>query len=226
MAPDTTPVPTGESNALSPSPQPAPVHRTSTASGTGAASGGGAETGSKAKVFDFGRHKAVQKMRASGIWTFLGERWGDLEVRLRPFHEEAVVVKREAAEQSIRLTLGLADDDPLPPEKGIEVNKAAVNMAITGARGRILADEEMLAAARKHGIRVESAEEGEVVVLTGHEDPEAVRSLFAQIVDVSMHMLTTLVRASRALHKVRDEEVAKLGEAFVYGRHVAADWAD
>jgi hypothetical protein len=180
----------------------------------------------KPKRFDFRTHTLVQKMRAAGIWTFLGDRWGDLEVRLRPFHEEAVVVKREAAEQAIRLTLGLADDDPLPPEKGIEVNKAAVNMAITGARGRILADEDMLRVARQHGFKIESSPEGDEVVLVGTEDAQQVRDLFALIVEVSMSMLTTLVRASRALHKVRDEEVARAGEAFVYGRHVKADWAD
>lgn len=189
-------------------------------SGSGPATNGAASP--ERQGFDFVRHEEVQKMRQAGIWTFLGDRFGNLEVRLRPFYEEPVVVKKEAAEQAIRMQLGLSDDDPLPGEKGIEVNKAAVNMAITGARGDVRGTAAMLQLARKHGIAVADG----WITFSGHEEAEAVRDLFGLMVNTSMHLLTTLVRASRGLHRVKDEEVSRVGEAFVYGRHVKVDWAD
>jgi hypothetical protein len=58
------------------------------------------------------------------------------------------------------------------------------------------------------------------------KEAEYTRELFSPYLEVSFPFLTTLVRMCRGLQKVRDEELGKLGEAFVYGRHVKDGWAD
>mgnify|MGYP000002887300 CR=1 FL=1 len=173
--------------------------------------------------FDFLRHADVQQMRRDGIFTYLGERFGGLEVRLRPFFEQPVVVRKEAAEAAIRMQLGLDDSDPLPGDKGLDVNKAAVTMAVTGARGRVKGNDVLLSIARRSGWEIQA---GDWIVLNGSESAELIREFFSEMMDKSTHLLLTLVRASRALHKVKDSEVAAVGNAFVYGRHVKATWAD
>ena len=184
---------------------------------------GDAETGPEVKGFDFVSHESVQSMRKEGIWTFLGERFGGIQVRLRPFYESAVIVKKESSEQAIRLQLGLSDDEALPGDKTIQVNRDAVTMAVTGCRGRIRGNGPMVDLARRSGWQVE--DDG-WIILAGHEEAAEIRELFGFMMDSSTHLLTTLVAASRGLHHVRDSEVTKLGEGFVYGLHVAADWAD
>lgn len=189
--------------------------------GNGAAHGDAANSPAP-EYFDFQRHQGVQEMRKEGIWTDLGPRFGNMEVRLRPFYEGPVVVKKEAVEADIRMRLGLSDDEPLPGEYSIECNKAAVTMAITGARAKIKGTTKLLEIARKHGFQVD----GDLVSLLGEEEPEAVRELYSVMMAESMHMVTTLVRASRGLHRLKDEEVARVGKGFIYGRHVKVDWAD
>lgn len=89
----------------------------------------------KPRYMDAALHGKVQKMHNRGIYTDLGPKWGNFEVRLRPTHSHHVVVKRENAETAIRIQLGLQDDDPIPADKNIEINRQAVTMAITGAHG-------------------------------------------------------------------------------------------
>lgn len=180
------------------------------------------KTGSEPRYFDFIRHERVQGFRRAGVWCYLGERYGDLEVRLRPFYEEAVVTAREAMEDQIRMELSLADDDPIPNDRGMQVTRESVAMAVTGARGAVRASGAQLDIARKLGWQ----RDGEVVTLRGSEDSGAVRDFFRPMIFGSMHLTTTLVRFSRALHKVKDEEIDSLGEAFVFGRHLGVELLD
>jgi hypothetical protein len=172
--------------------------------------------------FNFVRHERVQKLKQRGLWAWLGQKFGDLEVRLIPFYEQRVVVRREAAEQAVRMQLTLGDDDPIPGEFGIGINKEAIHEALVGVRGRLDATPEVLRLARVHGLAIE----GDQVVFTGSEPEAAVKEVFWPVVDVSMPMTTTLVRASRELFKVDDEVIDRLGESFVYGRHVKAALGD
>ena len=178
--------------------------------------------------FDFRAHEAAQKMHKAGVWTDLGPRFGNLLIRLRPFHVHAVVVKRETTERMIRMQLGLREDEDIPAEKSIEVNRAAVTMAITGAKGNILGNPEMNQAALAAAISTQRLEQSEDVLISfvGVEDSENVRKVLAPMLDESMPFLTTLIRASQALQKVDDKELNHLGEAFVFGQHVKVDWRD
>lgn len=167
--------------------------------------------------FDFVRHASVAGMRRRGIWTYLGERFGEMEVRLRPFTEEAVITAKEQSEQAERMKLGLSDEEPFPAEKALVVNRDAVAAAVTGARCRIRGTNPMLELARKSGWEVD----GDWIRLTGEEEEDAVRRLFRLMMEASIDLLTTLVAASRAMRRVPDEEIAKVGEGFIYGRHLA-----
>lgn len=173
--------------------------------------------------FDFLRHERVQVHRKRGIWTYLGQRWGNLEVRLRPFYEEAVVTARETFEDAIRIELSLGDDDQIPAEKAMLITREAVTMAVTGARGVIACSDKMLDIARRAGWRVTG---DRTVALTGDEDPEAVRELFRIMIFGSMQLSTVLVRFSRELDKVPDEELDTRGKDFVFGRHLGAALVD
>lgn len=173
--------------------------------------------------FDFVVHEGVADMRKDGLWTYLGERFGDLEVRLRPFYEEAVVVRKEASEAAKRMTLGLEPGEPLPGEAGLDVNRDAVTMAITGARGAIRANAEMLEIARAQGWNIE---DDEWIILTGKEEAEHVRAAFSVMMSISMHLMSTLVKGSRGLHTVPDKEIHAVGKDFIYGKHVRQGWAD
>ncbi len=187
-----------------------------------------------ATYFDFMMHERVQKLHSGGIFTDLGRRWGGLQIRIRALHVRSVVVRREAAEQAARLALALDDSDPIPPSEGIEINKATVTMALTGARGRVNASPAQIAMANANGWPVETipatdkTPELHLVTFTGEErdQQEEVRDFFAPVLEVSMPFMTTLIRASRQLQKVRDEEIDKLGKDFVFGQHVKLDWAD
>lgn len=185
--------------------------------------------------FDFMMHERVQELHAGGIFTDLGRRWGGLWVRIRALHVKSVVIRREAAEQQVRRDLGLDEVEPIPPSEGIDVNKATVTMALTGARGRINASAAQVAIANECGWKVETLAATEerpelhLVHFAGDEkaeDPEKVRLFFAPILEASMPFLTTLIRASRQLQKVRDHEIDRMGKDFVFGQHVKLDWAD
>lgn len=180
------------------------------------------------QYFDFRQHEAAQKLHKAGVWTDLGSRFGGLEIRLRPFHVHAVVVKRETAERAIRIQKGLREDEDIPAELSIEVNRAAVTMAITGARGRVLGSPAMNQAALAAGIRTERLPDSEDVLISfsGSEESEHVRAVLSSMLVESMPFLTTLIRASQALQKVDDRELVALGEDFVFGRHVKVDWRD
>jgi hypothetical protein len=125
------------------------------------------------------------------------------------------------------MQLGLGDDEALPGDCGMDVNRISVRKAVTGARGEIQTDiPEALALARQHGWQIEAGDsDGDWITFTGTEDQKAL-SGFLEMMDDSTHVLLTLVRASRGLHKLKDEVIDPLGVAFVYGRHVAVDWAD
>lgn len=188
--------------------------------------------------FDFELHEKVQEFHKKGIWTDLGPRWGGLKPRLRPFHVKAVVVRRETVEQAVRIKLGLTEDDPIPAAEGIAINRSAVVMALTGCKGRILApttarydeagDElpSLADVAKDAGLKLIKVDAKTVVEFSGQEEPEAVRKFFAPMIETSMPLLTTLVRASRALQRVKDEEIGRLGEDYIYGAPAQEGWAD
>lgn len=181
------------------------------------------------RYFNAIRHARVESLRNRGIYIYLGERWGDLEVCMRDLQSEAVVTAREAKEDEIRMQLGLTDDDKLPNEAGAQCTKTAVATAITGARGTIEALPEMLEIARRHGWQIA----GERVTLTGHEDGPSIATFFRPLVTGcpslppgSWSFTTTLVRMARGLKKVDDEVIDRLGKDFVYGRHLGAELLD
>lgn len=203
--------------------------------------------------FNFVVHEAVQKLFSRGIWVHLGPRFGGLQVRLRPFHVGAVVAKREAAERAVRVRLGLNDSDEIPAEAQIEITRAAITMAVTDVNGRVNAgdpgidssDPEIMAGvegirtalqrARDAGFKVEE-DDGEVLIVfepltkasadEHQKHAEKVRRVFAPLLEASITLLTQLFSTSRALQRVRDEEIYRLGEAYVYGRPGEFDWAD
>jgi hypothetical protein len=215
------------------------------------------------KYYDAALGGRIQKLHNRGIWTDLGPNWGGLLVRLRPTHSHHVVVRRENAENAMRIQLGLADDDPIPANENIAVNRAAVTHAITAADGvinigtasldpedadtpelqKVLEGMRSLAESEKgQAAGISLSQEGDLLLarLTGMSrrdkerpklDPkgleaEYTREFLAGYLEISFPFLTTLVRNCRALQKVKDEELGKLGELFVYGRNVKEDWAD
>jgi hypothetical protein len=205
------------------------------------------------RYFNFVVHEAVQRLFSLGIWCALGPRFGGLNVRLRPFHVGAVVAKREAAERSVRVRLGLNDNDDIPGEEQIGITRAAVTMAVTdldgyvncGSPGVDSQDPEILALNEAAGrsltkardLGLEIVEEGGLVLvhfvaLTGKVSADErlahaklVRDVFAPQLE-SITLLTQLFNTSRALQRVRDEEIYRLGEGYVYGRPGEFDWAD
>jgi hypothetical protein len=96
-----------------------------------------AKEATRPRYFDGTLHARVQKMHNRGIWVDLGPKWGGLRIRLRTAMARAVVVRRESAEASERIKHGLTEDEPLPAEANIEVNRASMLMAITAADGAI-----------------------------------------------------------------------------------------
>lgn len=203
--------------------------------------------------FNFVVHEAVQRLLSLGVWCDLGPRFGGLRVRLRAFHVQAVVAKREAAERAVRVRLGLSDSDEIPGEESIGITRAAMVMAITDVAGEVnvgdagieTLDEGMLqeleagrrALQKARDGRTKVIEEGGPVIvfepLTGKtsmderlKHSERVRNVFAPMLEGSITLLTQLFNTSRALQRVRDEEIYRLGEAFVYGRPGEFDWAD
>lgn len=176
--------------------------------------------------FNFIEHESVEKLRSKGVWTDLGEAFGSLLVRIRPFYSHAVVVRREAAEEAERMKAGLGPDEPLPADKNILVNRAAVIMALTGAKGGVVLTEKAESAAVKAKLPISHEDGVPCLDFAGDEDPEQVREVFNALVESSFPLLSRLVRASQELQKVKDEEIARLGEDFVFGQHVKLVWAD
>lgn len=208
------------------------------------------------RYFNFTVHEAVQKQFSLGIWCNLGPRFGGLKVRLRPFHVGAVVAKREAAERAVRVRLGLNDNDDIPAEEQIGITRAAVVMAITEMEGEVNVgapvvesqDPEILAQieggrralqkARDYGLEIED-QEGEGLILIHFErlpkkssseerarHAEKLRHIVSPLLETSITMLTQLFQTSKALQRVKEEEIYKLGEAYVYGQPGEFDWAD
>jgi hypothetical protein len=195
----------------------------------------------------------VQKQMSLGLWCDLGPRFGGLKVRERPFHIGAVVAKREAAERAVRVRLGLNDGDDIPGEEQIGITRAAVVMAVTDVEGRvnvgaaglesqdpeILAQIEgsrrALARARDNGLKVveedgltliqfERLERGSAEERARHA--ERTRNVFAPLLEASITLLTQLFTTSKALQRVKEEEIYRLGEAYEFGRPGEFDWAD
>lgn len=221
------------------------------------------EAVARPKYWDMQGHARAQKLHNRGIWTDLGEKYGGLQMRLRPTFAHAVTVKREDTEATIRIRLGLADDEPIPAAENININRAAVNMAITAADGTVnisvtsldpddpdtpaLAEafDKMLSIAE--GVKGKQAgmvvvKDGDLVLVTlsgksrtdrqrTKEDPdgreaEYTREFFWPLLETSMPFLAALVRHTRGLQKVKDEDLNRLGEDFVFGQHVKDGWAD
>lgn len=194
--------------------------------------------------FDFALHEAVQKLMSKGIWCNLGQRFGSFRVRLRPFHVGAVVAKREAAERSVRLRLGLKDNDEIPGEEGIGITRAAMVMATTGAAGVLnlgrttvtTTDPTILQGlsgtiaaldkARELGIEIQEHEGMSLVIFTGLEDEVTVRKIWSHLLEASITLLTQCFNTSKELQRVREEEIFNLGEAYVYGVPGEFDWRD
>ncbi len=208
-----------------------------------------------ARYFNFVVHEAVQKQFGLGIWCNLGPRFGGLKVRLRPFHVGAVVAKREAAERAVRVRLGLNDNDDIPAEEQIGITRAAVTMAITEIEGQVNVgqpgvesqDPDILAQieggrralqkARDYGLKVDEVEGGFILInferlpkKSSSEDrarnAEKLRTILSPMLETSITMLTQLFQTSKALQRVKEEEIYKLGEAYEFGRPGEFDWAD
>lgn len=184
------------------------------------------QTAVTATYFDLERHERVQKVKNRGVWTDLGARFGGLEVRLRQFAAKAVVDRQDAMKAQVMRERGIRDEEDLTTSDWLAINRAAVTMAITGLRGNLAVNGSQIGTAREKGFRIEKIDGREVVMLSGEEEAEDVRSFFSPSLERSPTLLDALVFASRELRKVDDEQVDRLGKGFVLGRHVKLDWSD
>lgn len=183
------------------------------------------------KRFDSLRHMRVEKHRHEGLWVTLNQKFfPDLEVRIRDFRSQPVVVAQEAMEDKLKQDLGKGEDEKLPNEQGAMVTKYMVSVALVGARGTVYnAMPEQLEIARRYGWEIS----GKDVILTGSEDQEKAQAFFKpQIMGTeefpmgSWTMTLNIVRRGRELRDIDDETIDRWGKDFVLGRHLGAELLD
>lgn len=167
--------------------------------------------------FDAIQHDRAHKHLVEGLWTRLGKRYGDLEVRLRAFYTRAVMARQEALEENVRRESG---KEPTTYEN-IQVSMGTILMAITGARGHIKGGAKVQDLARAAGLIVD---DGGLFRLTGNEPAEDVRPIFEAMLDE--RMLLTLTNASKAINELDDAEICRLGEGSTYGLTSDLSWQD
>ncbi len=170
-------------------------------------------------AFDFVQHDGVEELKAGGLPTDLGPKYGGMIVAIAPFDSKVCIIARESYETAAILKLGLPEGEDLPGEYALMANKAAVLMAIKWAKMTMRGTPEVLEIARRHGWQVE----GDVITLHGKEEGDHVRELFKVMMTRSNTLLLHLVRLSRGIQKLKDAEIAKLGKDFIFGRHVPFD---
>lgn len=173
------------------------------------------------KYFDFMVHEEAQDYKKAGLATYLGKGYGDLVVGLLSFQDSRVIVRREKVEADLRRNAGLDDGEDLSGEDGIRLSRATVIAALQWAEGGIKPSLKLAATADAAGL----ATDGEGILIFGRANSqEAVRKLFNAMLSTSTPMLLRMLRATKALHDLDDEETCRLGEGSVYGRASDLDW--
>jgi hypothetical protein len=170
------------------------------------------------RYFNCIMHEEVQMLRKRGIWCNFGERYNGLKIRiLGGLHSEVISAQtREENKEKQRKFGGLTGD--LDPEDSFAANRRAAPARISGVQGDLLVTGEMAAIATRHGIPVVTDPEGNrFISFTGSEDKRAVQEIMRPMVQVSDALFTGLFNTSENLKKVTDEEIHKMGEAYVYG---------
>lgn len=171
--------------------------------------------------FDFELHERAQDFKKSGLATYLGKGYGDLEVGLLSFQDARVIVRREKVEANLRREAGLDDGEDLSGEDGIRLSRATVISALLWSEGGIKTSLKLAATADAAGLKTNG--QG-VLLFKRSDDLEAVRKVFNAMLATSTPMLLRMLRATKALHDLDDTETCRLGEGSTFGRASDLDW--